>query len=278
MKWDLLNDPSLLPSLKKMLASTGPASKNIHESALKRLMEISPEEARSYVLAEIRNPSSLVDLEVLGKLPDETLPEVDAVLLEQIRRLAPVPMFVFLQYRTALAARFASKAIYADLMDIYRNAGGKMPAQALPGLLAYFARHNESEGLALLTQELDRSPAGQFSLLTDFTRLYFSDGVDALLRKRLESDDQEIASTAVYLISLHGGPDDQKVIEQRLERWRKDWGNRMAEADANLQGRLEAELIRALGSGKSWKPSIEKFKELQRSCLTKICKQQFQVP
>src|SRR2546425_254024 len=34
--WEHLRDPALIPSLKKMLASNGMASKNIHEAALKR--------------------------------------------------------------------------------------------------------------------------------------------------------------------------------------------------------------------------------------------------
>jgi len=276
MKWDDLRDPSLIPSFKKMLAANGVASKNIHDAALKRLMEMSPEEARPFIIAEIRDPNSLVDREILGSIADETLPEVDADLLAQIRQLASAPArvnFVRLQHKSALAARFASKAIYADLMDIYRNAADKMPAEALPGFLAYFARHDEAEGLTLLEQALDRSGSQESMLLSDFTRLYFSKTVDALLRKRLESDEQEIASMAAYLISLHGAPDDQKVLAQRLQRWQRDWGSRIVEADSNLQGRIESELISALIRGKSWKLPTEKARELQQRCLTKICKQ-----
>lgn len=280
VKGDDFRDPSLVPSLKKMLGSSGIASKNIHDTALKRLMEISPDEARLFVLAEIRDPNSFVDQEILGSLPDKTLPEVDSTLLEQIRQFASSasnPARIHLQYKTAVAARYASKAIYADMMEIYRNVGDKMPSEALPGFLAYFARHDEGEGLALLEKALEQSLSQQWRVLSDFTRLYFSEAVDELLRKRLESDDQEIASTAAYLISRHGPAEDQKLIEQRLERWRKDWGNRIAEADSNLQGRLESELIMALGLGKSWKPPVEKFKELQRTCLTNVCKQQFHI-
>lgn len=276
MKWDDLRDPSLIPSFKKMLATNGVASKNIHDAALKRLIEMSPEEARPFIIAEIRDPNSLVDREILGSIADETLPEVDADLLAQIRQLAAAPArvnFVRLQHKSALAARFASKAIYADLVDIYRNAGDKIPPEAVPGFLAYFARHDEAAGLTLLEQALDRSGAQQSMLLSDFTRLYFSKTVDALLRKRLESDEHEIASMAAYLISLHGAPDDQKVLEQRLQRWQRDWGTRIVEADSNLQGRIESELISALIRGKSWKLPPEKARELQQRCLTKICKQ-----
>lgn len=276
--WEQLRDPSLVPSIKKILGNTAIASSYMHGAALKRLLEVSPDEARPFIIAEIRDPNSFVDREILGSLPDPTLPEVDSVLLEQIRQFASSPAGsnrVRLQYRTALAARFASKGIYANLMDIYRQAGEKMPPEALPGFIAYFARHDEAEGLALLERTLDQSLDRQSTLLSDFARLYFSEAVDTLLRKRLESDEQEIASTAAYLISLHGPADDLKVIEQRLQRWQRDWGSRIADADSNFQGRIETELIMALTRGKSWKQPPEKVKELQRGCVTKICKQTF---
>lgn len=38
--WEQLRDPSLVPVLRQMLASHGVASKNIHDTALKRLLEI----------------------------------------------------------------------------------------------------------------------------------------------------------------------------------------------------------------------------------------------
>jgi hypothetical protein len=93
----------------------------------------------------------------------------------------------------------------------------------------------------------------------------------------LESDQPQAVSTAAYLISLHGPADDQKVIEARLERWLKEWRHRPAEADANSQGMAERELIMALGSAKSWKLSPERVKELQQACVTKICRQNFQL-
>ena len=85
--WDSLRDTAVTPALKKMLAAAEPTSKNVRETALQRLMEmVTLEEARSYVVAEIREPRSTVDPKILGALEEKSLPEVDAALLEQIRR------------------------------------------------------------------------------------------------------------------------------------------------------------------------------------------------
>jgi hypothetical protein len=150
--WDKMRDPSLVPLLKKMLNSNGIASKNIHDTALRRLLELAPDEAKPYLISEIRDPRSLVDLEILSSLSDKSLSEVDESLLEQIRRLASSQANfdrVYLKHKASLAARFATKAIYADLMDIYRSAGDKLPTETRAGFLAYFAKHNEEEALSL---------------------------------------------------------------------------------------------------------------------------------
>jgi hypothetical protein len=279
--WEKVRDPELVASLEKMLGYRGSSSKNVHDEALKRLMELAPEKSRQYVIAEIRDPQSLVDLQILHSLPDESLPEVDVSLLDQIHKLVASSVNfdrVYLKHKVSLAARYASKNIYPDLMEVYSSVGAKLPLEVRAGLLAYLAKHNEAEALPLIEQTAGELTAGQdFNFLPELARLYYSDGIDSILRKRLESDDPQTVSTAAYLISLHGPAADQKIIEARLERWQKEWRHRPAEADANHQGIAERELIMALGSAKSWKLPQEFVKGLQQACVTKICKQNFQI-
>lgn len=279
MYWDKLRDPSLTPSLQKMLSSSGLASKNVHDTALKCLMEIAPDKSKEYVIAEIRDPNSLVDFDILRNLPDASLPEVDAMLLEQIRRFASSKQRfdqTFLQAKAALAVRYASENIYPALMNIYDTAGERLPLQSRAALLAYLVKHNEAEALPLIERALTESKPGEdFDFLPVLTNVYYSDAIDALLRKRLDSDEPQTASTAAYLISLHGPAEDQKIIEARLERWSKDWRDRSAEAEANLQFTVERELIMALTHAKSWKVSDERYKELRQGCVTKGCRETF---
>ena len=279
--WEQLRDPSLVPVLGRMLKSHGDADRNIHNTALKRVLEIAPEEAREFVLAEIRDPKSLVDFEILQSLSDSTLPEADAPLLQQIREFVSSKANfdrVYLKQKTSLAARFATEGIYPDLLQIYRTQGTQLPLEVRAGFLAYFAKYHEPETLPLIEEALaDIDPGQDSSLLPDLTRLYYSDGMDGLLRKRLESNDPQAASLAAYLLSLHGAAGDQKVIEARLERWRKEWGDRSAEAETNLQGTVERELIMALTRAKSWQVPPERVKELQQSCITRMCRQSFRV-
>ena len=278
--WEKLRDPAIAPSLEKMLSSENVSHRNVHDTTLKRLMEISPDKAKQYVIAEIRDPKSLVDYEILQSLPDASLPEVDTSLREQIRYLTFEIDFnpLFLKHKASLAARYASENIYSDLMNIYSTAGAKLTLEVRACLLAYLAKYNESEAVPLIEQAVNEIEPGQdFNFLPELTRLYNSDAIDSVLRKRLESDDPHAVSTAAYLMSLYWRAEDQKVIEARLERWLKEWRHRPAEADANSQGMAERELITALGKAKSWNLSPERVRELQQGCVTKICRENFRI-
>src|SRR4029077_3524054 len=110
---------------------------------------------------------------------------------------------------------------------------------------------NERETLPLIEQQLAELPVNQeFSFLPELTKLYYSDGIAAILRKRVESDQPDVASTTAYLMAKYGDAGDRKILEARLERWRKEWGARQLEADTNQQGRIESELLSALNRAK----------------------------
>ena len=275
--WEQMRDVALVPSLKKMLAMTGTASKNLHESALQRLLEMAPDEARSYVVAEIRDPNSLVDPQILGALKEESLPEVDAQLLEQIRRLAQSTQGyaqVFLRSKTAVLVRFATGNIYGELMQLYQQTGTNLPRDGRAGLLAYFAKHNDREAGPLIEQAVaDLKPGEYPQILSDLTGLYYSESMSVLLKKIVQTDDPPMASHAAYLIGKHGSPGDEKLLEARLKRWQEQWRDRILEADAQRQGQIERELIYALINGKSWKLTPERVRELQTSCATQLCRQ-----
>ena len=70
-----------------------------------------------------------------------------------------------------------------------------------------------------------------------------------------------------------GAAGDERLLEARLKRWREEWRDRLAEADAQNQGQIERELIWALINGKSWKFPPERVEELRTSCITYLCKQ-----
>lgn len=150
------------------------------------------------MIAEIREPQSLVELQILNSLPDEALPEVDAVLAGQIRKLAASSVNfdrVYLKHKVSLAARYASRTIYPDLMEVYSSVGTQLPLEVRAGLLAYLAKHNEAEALPLIEQTASELTAGHdFNFLPELARLYYSEGIGSIFRKRLESDEPKLSA------------------------------------------------------------------------------------
>jgi hypothetical protein len=274
--WEDLRSVALVSSLKKMLAVNGTGSQGVHDTALKRLIELAPEEGKAYVIAKIRDPNGRGDPEILGSLKDESLPEVDNSLLEQIRRLATSARGVDrvqLQHKASIMVRYATGSIYQEMIEFYRETGVKLPLDSRAPLLAFLAKQNEDEAIPLIEQALSEiKPGEDFNLLPRLTKLYYSDGIGELLKRRLESDEPYTASHAAYLIGVHGKSGNEAVLAARLERWRREWGARPVEADANMQGSVERELIYALLTGKAWKHTAEHAKELKQSCVTNLCR------
>jgi hypothetical protein len=275
--WDDLRDPSLVGPLKKLLADNSRLSKGVHRLAVERLLDLSPDEARPYFIAQICDPTSLGDLEVLGHLSDKSLPEVDTCLLEQLRRLKnPIDNYarVWLQNKAALAARFATENIYQDVLEIYRETATSLPFETAAAVLAYLAKQNEAATIPLIEETLTRLESNQdFNFLPTLTKLYYSDGIGKILEKRLELNDPHAVSTAAYLLGKYGSAEDEAVLQKRLDRWRKEWRDRIAEAEAAQQGVAERELKDALVRGTAWQLSPERKRELQRGCLTRYCKE-----
>jgi hypothetical protein len=275
--WEELHDRSMIPVFKRMLSSgPGTSQKFLHEAALKLLIEIAPDEVRPFVVAEIRDPRSFVDVKLLSSIEAKSLPEADAVLLEQIRRFATMPDnvgSVFLKQKTSLLVRFGTDGIYQELMDLYQTVGAKLYPDCRAGLLAYFAKHNEREALPLIEQAISElKPDQDPAVLRELAKLHYSEAIGVLVKKLLATDDRSYASTAAYLIGLHGSADDKEVLEARLKRWQEEWGNRVVEADDQQQGRIERELVWALTHGNAWKLSPERLRELQMGCITQMCK------
>jgi hypothetical protein len=274
--WEVLRDPALVPSLKKMLKWTGVAEKNLHETALQRLADIAPEEIRPYVVAEILNANSLVDSKILGLVQDESLPEVDLPLLDQIRALATSTQGrdqIYLTVKAPRLVRFATDKIYQPLLDLYQSRKDKLPADVRGAFLAYFSKHNEREAVPLIEQAASELNSQQYNrVLSNLTELYYSEAIGTILKKLLEMDDTSVARHAAYLIGRNGLPGDEKVLEARLKRWQEEWRDRVVEADSRNQGQIERELIYALINGKAWKLSESRVKELRTGCLTQLCK------
>jgi hypothetical protein len=285
--WEKIKNPSLVPSLEKMLSGKEPVSAwSVRDNAFKRLIEIDQKRARPFVINEIRDPNSFINPDILVKLEDKFLPETDDALLEQIKNLASTDdnrMRLNLQFKLTLAARYATAKIYGEMLEIYKKYGAGWSIERSGPLLSYLARHNDEETLPLIEEQLNKSGDRTGSnFFYTVTKTGFTNGMEKLLQKRLADDDEQIAGTAAYYLSKNGGRENKSLIEKRYNRWLSKWSGRRAElenpnASAEVKGEamFQINLLEALTGADNWKLTGEEISRLKLTCLTDDCRRSF---
>jgi hypothetical protein len=275
--WDDIRDPALVGHLKLLLADNSPSGRSLHQQALKRLVETWPDEARPFVIEQICDLHSDVRYDVLSQLSDKSLWEVDFCLVGHLRWLQSMIDSSFrmtLERKPALLPRYATKTIYPEVLDIYRESSPYFTDEIYAAILAYLAKQNEAVAIPLIEQRLERiTPDKEANFLPKLVPLYYSEGIGKVLKKRLDATEPYAVSIAAYLLGKYGSVGDEAVLLARLERWQKEWGGRITEANTNFQGLAERELVDALINGTAWTLSPARKQELRQNCLSAHCKQ-----
>ena len=125
-RWPDIRDPALLPAVVQLAASR---DSWIRAQALGPLLELAPGRARDVFIAEMLNPASTAGVDVLLKLPDQTIPQIEQPLLAQVARMSLPRDASRYRSRVKLLARYATGAIAADMERLYadwqRNPGDR---------------------------------------------------------------------------------------------------------------------------------------------------------
>src|SRR5271155_4873538 len=271
-----LQDPRIVPALESILQTQkDPVLSGERAAVEAQMIKLAPQNVRSFVVGEVC-ADYRVRLKPIQDAPFDVLPETDECLKEQIHAASENVKHggVDLQLKTALAARFATNAIYDDFLSLYEKSSANWDGQARGGMIAYLMRWDSSRALPLLEAALPLSaeqlePNISFALF----RAYYSNGLDAFLRMRLATGPPEQAGMAAFEMSQNGPAEDRDILRQRLDRWRMQWsGKDIPEAE----GKLEGELVRAVILGKEWQMPETPASALRESCLSSVCRSRFQ--
>ena len=285
--WDWLKDPSLIPSLERMLTDTkypDYGRTNVQTTAIKHLIELDQQRAKPYVISLIRDPNTLLSDEAIDGLGEDTLPDIDKVLLEQLTKLAGARDSVRLRARALFAARYASPSIYFSLLELYRQNKDTWQYDTKGIWLGYFIKHNPQEGVEMLKEEANRIDIDWLSsLFHNATRFTFPDKAAEFFEAELVSNDPKAAATAAYVLSERGQLKHKAMIQKRLDDWVAIWRTKASQLEGpNLSPQdrnevsLQVELISALASSRTWTLSDNERRELRSKCLIQACKYYFQ--
>jgi hypothetical protein len=278
--WQDIRDPKLLPALEQMLTSSDTW---VSSQPYGAILDLAPERAKPLFIARMLAPRSAGSSAFL-QLSDQTLPEMDQPLLEQVAGLAASPDSrdkYWLRTKTGYLSRYASANILKEVQQLYEARGSTMERESRVNLLTYLDRVDEagsSDRLArAVAAETDAS-----GLVYSLANARYSKAVDAIVRTRLDSADPRTAQEAASLLSQHGRAEDRGLLEARLNRWITEWSGRANELEPQPapamvppQAMLQISLIRAILNGQAWKVSDVDAERVRQSCLTERCRAAF---
>ena len=281
-QWDTLAGQAMMPVLRTLIEKTALASTPLPDLALRRLYELAPEEGRTRILREIRNPSPGASLKTLGMLPDRELPELDDALAANVD--ASRDFDDALSIRAELLQRYASPAVSARVLSRVDDDLMGMACRPQAALLAYFGRADADLGRTLLERALaSRATTGCYTVaLREVAKLRMTPGVEALAVAHLDDPDPQVVINAAETLGRYGSAASAQALRAQFDRWHRAWEGRQDELGYSrtqdrpnaMQGMVEHAFLQALGRGQAWLTGDADLRELRALCVTDNCRTQ----
>jgi hypothetical protein len=282
-QWKKIDAPEMVPVLRQIY-ETAPQSRYPEDpllaSAVERLYELDTSRTRTLLLEEMTRPDPRLPYRTLAMLPDATLPELDATLLDHLQHNGGHPA-------EELIARYATKSILGPVMDFYAKRDAEMRSRVTtnpniaapacePPLVAYFLRVDPAWGERVLRQSLaERNyTMGRCWLgIIGQTAVYYSGPVwERVAIDALQDSAVPVKIDAVKSLAQYGSPGAKPAIFDAFRYWHEWWENRGKQNDESL--RLEQALVEATTRPKSWTPADSDLTTIRDLCLTEGCKSQ----
>jgi len=233
-RWLFMNSPAASSYLPIWASSSGP----VRDGALHRLLEVNPPEARALILSRIRNGDwGATPPDLLLRLTDGPLPELDAMLAEALERRQPAEMII---------ARYATNAIYPRVRASYES------NQLSPcgDLLAYFFRVDPDYASAQLALARAANPK---ACPLRISPLLMSPGLEAAAIRDLDHTDPSIHDAALNLLRDAGSSNAKQALLDRLD------------GGTNVLG--------SLARGRGWVLTPVELDRMEKSCKVTLCNQ-----
>jgi len=290
-RWKQFEGPAMLPVIRRIL-NDKPANDHSYERrelrglAIRRLYELAPDEGRRLIIEELRRPYPSVGFTTLSLLPDETLPQFEETLVENLEKSLSgesesVDVF------SSLVERYATASVLPRVRAFYGDKVGQRGCSYQASLLAYFLRVDPAMGIDLVRRELTaRGPEYTHcyaSLLADVAKLRMTSDLEGLAIETLDDPDPEVVIQAASTLGQYGSAGGEKPLWTRLEKWLQEWKGRAEELPKNFDSshpnfwhkQVGPALRQALSQSPAWLIDREKLERLRQSCLDKDELQQF---
>ena len=265
--WGRLAGPEMLPVLRRVYDSLPDADVETRGVVLSRLIELSPEEGRVRVLAELRRPALRIRVSAAAGLPDESLPELDELLSARLTNRDDPAAF---ESAAAVVARVGSPALLPVAAEVYDAQAGRWSCAIGAPLLAYLLRVDPLAGAERLRAALAaREETGCYrSVLEDVARLRMSPEIEEIAVAALGDPEPEVVQNAAGVLGRYGSPDAARHLWERLEalgatrRGKPAISDNSTRPDERAALAVESLLVEALTNSPRWAIGPQEYERL----------------
>ncbi len=255
------------------------AESGIEVTALRRLYELSPQEAFRIVAKDITSGSTRFAGFAAREIKSQEMPEADTTFSRWLRtgELGALP----------LIGRFATEKLAIQMRERYL--AQSWPCLEEVSFITYFVRTLPPSGKGsageLLRRALaDREKRGcHHSLLRQVGQIIWKPVLETQAIVSLDDPDPETVASAVYALSTNGGPSVEPFLWKRLEKWSEQWRGRTLEFDVhpitgglpNQESLLGPALFGGIPSAKAWVMDEPRWHRLSNLCIDEQCRKQW---
>ena len=273
--WDNMKCPEFVPVLEKILKKDFKSEQwigeEIHSIALKRYLELKPENARKLILQDISRSHPKYARVALFSLPDESLPELDATFVEHLNteydlfKIAP------------LIERYATDKIKDKVISFYLKREGRWACSIQTSFLRYWIKHDRKKGFEALERAVKlREHTGCYKfVIGDVLRKMYSRKGERLALRFLDDPDPEVSIHIVRLLAQQGSQKCIKPFLKKLKTRKTVMESQPLSPSFNWTVQIYREIAEQLITNTRWQLNEEQINELWECLWTNQQKDQF---
>jgi hypothetical protein len=276
-QWKRIASPAMIPVLRRVYEN--PTNAGLQALAVRRAYELDPARTRTLILDDMKRDTPELPFDTLAILRDETLPEMDDVLLDHLQRGTGVE----------LIARYATAHILDGVKDWYAKRDAEMRARrrpdqpdialslCQPALVGYFLRVDPAWGERVLRGVLNDREAphgGCWMGIVGRTAKYNSGPAweKVAIEALADPTSVQVKTDAVRALGEHGSAAAQQAVMDAFRAWHDWWKDRPAEMVSERS--YEQALFQASVHGQNWIANEEEMQKVRDSCITSSCQGQ----
>jgi hypothetical protein len=218
--------------------------------------------------------------QTLTILPDETLPELDSVFVDNFEKSENA------EIHSALIERYGSPNIFSRVRALLDERVGNMACFEQSRLLAYALRIDPSGSIGLIRRAVTARGKDNSRCYTNVFRevggLHTSPELEKLAVEFLDDADPEVVIDAVAMLGQNGSAGSEEALWRRFEKWHREWNGREQELKVDFhddnpihhQTGLEQALRTALSNSPAWLADLKKLERIRSLCVTQNERQQ----